>query len=157
MACCEVWCYSQWRISSCLCNIAAVANVFLINFSIRLRKEWAPSLLHTEFVSTIYCLCASQDDLARFDCVGVYNKNNNHWNLLVRFHWNARVPYNSEYHLPQKKLFYEYFKHQLVYLIYSVVLTLMMQVIHIPSRQVYLVEPFGSNRVQTDDALCKWR
>jgi len=40
---------------------------------------------------------------------------------------------------PKKKLFYIDFKHQLVYLIYSVVLTLMMQVIHIPSRQVYLV------------------
>jgi len=46
------------------------------------------------------------------------------------------------------------FKHQLGHLIYSVVLTLMMQVIHIPSRQVYLVAPFGSNRVQTGDALC---
>jgi len=23
----------------------------------------------------------------------------------VRFHWNARVPYNSEYHLPKKNYF----------------------------------------------------
>jgi len=34
---------------------------------------------------------------------------------------------------------------------------LMKQVIYIPSKEVYLVEPFGSNRVQTDDALCEWR
>ena len=45
------------------------------------------------------------------------------------------------------------FKHQSVYMIYSVVLTLMIQVIHIPSRQEYLVEPFGSNGVQTNNAF----
>jgi len=51
----------------------------------------------SKIAQTIYCPCASQDDLARFDCVvEVYNKNNIHWNLLVRFHWNACVPYNSE-------------------------------------------------------------
>jgi len=58
-------------------------------------------------VQTIYCLCGSQDNLALYDCVvGVYNKNNNHWNLLVRFHWSARVPYNSEYHRPKKKNYF---------------------------------------------------